>query len=68
MPVCVMCVYSTSLIVYKLSTIIDYSQSAKDIDPYFKSQHYVEYFGHRKLVLILLNGLHKPEKRAHDRN
>ena len=33
--------------------ITDYSQSAKDIDPYFKSQFDVEMPGHRKPVLIL---------------
>ena len=32
--------------------ITDHSQSAKDIDPYFKSQLYVKDPGHRKPVLI----------------
>ena len=48
--------------------ITDHSQSAKDIDPYFKSQLYVENPGHRKPVLISSNGLSKPGERAHDRN
>ena len=45
--------------------IIDHSQSAKEIDPYFKSQLYVD-SGHRKPVLILPNWLSKPGERAHD--
>ena len=48
--------------------ITDYSQSAKDIDPYFQSQLYVENPGHRKPILILPNGLRKPGELAHDRN
>ena len=48
--------------------INDHSQSAKDIDPYFNSQRYVEDLGHQKPVLILPNGLPKPGERAHDRN
>ena len=39
MPVCLLFVYSRSGIIFILSTsvITDYSQSAKGIDPYFKS-------------------------------
>ena len=48
--------------------ITDHCQSAKDIDPYFKSHLYVEDPGHRNPVLILPNGLSKPGERAHDRN
>ena len=49
-----MCVLFVSDIVFNPSAgaITDHSQSAKDIDPYFKSQLYVEDLGHRKLVLI----------------
>ena len=43
--------------------ITDHSQSAKDIDPYFQSQLYAEDHGHRKLVLLLPNGLRKPRER-----
>ena len=44
MPVCVLFVSSRSDIVFNPSAgaITDHSQSAKDIDPYFKSQLYVE--------------------------
>ena len=48
--------------------ITNNSQSSKDLDPYFKSQLYVEDIGYRKLVLILQNGLSKPGKRAYDGN
>ena len=70
MPVCVLFVSSRSGIVFNPSAgvITDNSQSAKDIDSYFKSQLYVEGPGHRKPVLILPNGLSKPGERAHDRN
>ena len=70
MPVCVLFVSSTSVIVFNPSvgTITDHSQSAKDIDPCFKSQLYVQDPGHRKPVLILPNGLSKPGERAHDGN
>ena len=70
MPVCVLFVSSRSGVVFNASagTITDHSQSAKDIDPYFKSQLYVEDPGHRKPVLILPNWLSKPVERAHDRN
>ena len=60
---CVYCfVSSRSGIVFNPSAgaITDHSQSTKDIDPYFKSQLYVEDPGHRKSVLILPNGLSKP--------
>ena len=70
MPVCVLFVSSRSGIVFNLSAgaITDHSQSAKDIELYFKSQLYVEDPGHRKPVFILPNGLSKPGERAHDRN
>ena len=44
MPVCALFVSSRSGIVFSPSAgaITDHSQSAKDIDPYFKSQLYVE--------------------------
>ena len=52
MPVCVLSVSSRSGIVFNPSagTITDHSQSVKDIDPYFKSQLYVENPVHRKPV------------------
>ena len=70
MFVCVLFVSSRSGIVFypTAGTITDHSQSAKDIDPYFKSQLYVEDPGQRKPVLILPNELSKPGERAHDRN
>ena len=70
MPVCVLFVSNRSGIVYNLSAdaIADHSQSAKDLDSYFKVQLYVEDSGHRKPVLILSNGLSKPGEPAHDRN
>ena len=63
MPVCVLFVSSRSGIVFNQSSgaITDRSQSAKDIDQYFKSQLYVEDPGHQKPVLILPNGLSKLE-------
>ena len=69
MPLCVLFLSSRSAIVFNPSAgaITDHSQSAKDIDPYFKSQLYVEDPGHRKPVIILPNGLSKPGERAHDR-
>ena len=44
MPVCVLFVYGKSGIVFNPSAgaIPDHSQSAKDIDPYFKSRFYVK--------------------------
>ena len=70
MPVYVQFVSSRSGIVFNPSAgaITEHSQSAKDIDPYFKSQLYVEDPGHPKPVLILPNGLSKAGERAHDRN
>ena len=66
MPVCVQFVSSRSGIVFNpsASAIADHSQSAKDIDPYFKL--YAEDPGRRKPVRILPNS--KPGERAHDRN
>ena len=63
MPMYVLFVSSRSGIVFNSSAgaITDHSQSAKDIDPYFKSQLYVEDPDHRKPVLILPNVLSKPE-------
>ena len=68
MPVCVLFASSRSSIVFNQSAgaITDHSQSAKDIDPYFRSQLYVEDPGHRQPVVILPNGLSKPGERAHD--
>ena len=70
MPVCVLFVSRRSGIVLNQSTgaITDISQLAKEIDPYFKYQLYVEDPGHRKPVLNLPNVLSKPGERAHDRN
>ena len=67
---CVLFVSSRSGIVFNPSAgaITGHSQSAKDIDPYFKSQLYMKNPSHRKPVLILPNGLSKPGERAHDRN
>ena len=69
MLVCVLFVSSRSGIIFNLSAgaLTDHSQSAKDLDPYFKSQLYEEDPGHRKPVLILPNGPSKPGERAHDR-
>ena len=55
MSVCVLFVSSRSGIVLNHSAraISDYSQSAKDIDPYFTSQLYVDDHGHRRPVLIV---------------
>ena len=52
MPVCALFVSSRSDIVCNPSAgaITDDSQSAKNIDPYFKSQLYAEDPGHRKPV------------------
>ena len=70
MPVCVLFVSSRWGIVFKprASAITNHSQSAKDIDPYIKSQLDVEDPGHQKPVLILPNGLSKSGERADDRN
>ena len=50
MPVCVLFVSSRSGIVFNPSAgdITNHSQSAKDIDPYFKSQLYVKDPSHQK--------------------
>ena len=68
--VCVLFVSSRSGIVFNPErlSITYHSQSAKDIDPYFKSQLYLEDPGNRKPVPNLPKGLSKPEERAHDRN
>ena len=68
--VCVLFVSRRSDIVFNQSSgaITDHSQSAKDIDQYFKSQLYVEDPGLRKPILILPNGLSKPGERAHNGN
>ena len=70
MPVCVLFVSSRSRIIFNpnAGAITDRSQSAKDIDSYFKSKRCVEDPGHRKPVLILPNGLSKPGVQAHNRN
>ena len=69
MPACVLFVCSRSGIVFNPSAgaITDHSQSVTDIDPYLKSQLYVEDPGYRKPVLILPNGLSKPGERTRDR-
>ena len=69
MPVCVLFVSSRLGIVFNPSAgaITDNSQLAKDIDPYFKSQFYVEDPGHQKPVLILPNGLSKPKEKLNFR-
>ena len=48
MPLCVLFVSIRSGIVFNPSAdaVTDHSQSAKDIDPYFKSELYSEYHGH----------------------
>ena len=53
--VCVLFVCSRSCSVFNpgASVITDHSQSAKDIDPYFKPQLYAEDPGCRKTVRIL---------------
>ena len=70
MLVCVLFVSSRSGIVFNPSAgaITDHSQSAKDIDPHFKSQLNVEDPSPHKPVLILPNGLRKSRERAYDRN
>ena len=54
MPKCVLFVSSSSGIVFNYSAgaITDQSESAKDIDAYFKSQHDAKDPGHRTPVLI----------------
>ena len=63
MPVYVLFVSRRSDIVFNLSAgaITDHIQSAKDIDPYFKSQFYVKDPGHRKPVLIYRMGWVNPK-------
>ena len=63
MPVCVLFMSNRSGIVFNPSAgaITDHSQSAKDVDPYFKSKLYVDDPGHRKPVLILPNRLRNSE-------
>ena len=54
MPACVLFVSSRSRIVFNPSAgaITDHSQSANDIDQYFKSRLYVEDHGHRTPVIF----------------
>ena len=68
MSVCVLFLSSMSDIVFNpsASAFTDHSQSAKNIDPYFKSQLYAKDPGHRNPVRILPNS--KPGERAHDTN
>ena len=63
MPVCVLFVSSRSGIVFYPSAgeFTDHSQSAKDIDPYFKSKLYVKDPGNRKPLLIYGMGWVNPE-------
>ena len=63
MPMCVLFVSGGSGIVCNPSAgaITDHSKSAKDMDPYYKSQLYVEDSGHRKLLLIYRMGCVNPE-------
>ena len=67
---CVYYLFRRSCVIFNPSAaaFTDHSQSAKDMDPHFKSHLYVKVPGHRKPVLILPNGLSKPEERAHVRN
>ena len=67
--VCVLFMSSRSGIVFNMSAgaITDHSQSAKDVDPYFKAQLYEEDPGHRKPILNLPNRLSKHGERARDR-
>ena len=67
MLVCVLFVSSRSRIVFfnpSTGAIIDHDQSAKDIDPYFKSKLYVKDPSHRQPVPILSNDRSKPGERA----
>ena len=63
MLVCGLFICSSSGIVFNSSAglIIDHIQSAKDIDPYFKFQLYVQDPSHRKPVLIYRMGWENPE-------
>ena len=70
MLVCVLFLSSRSDIVFNqcAGAITEHSQSAKNIDSYFKSQLYVDDPGHLNPVLILPNGLSNSGERAYDRN
>ena len=70
MVVGVLFVSSMSGIVFDQSAhaVIDNSQSAKNIDQYFKFQLCVKDPDHEKLVIILPNGICKPGEWAHDKN
>ena len=64
---CVYCFVSSRsgvVFIQNADAITDHSQSTKDIDPYFKSQLYMEDLGHRKPELILPIWLSKPSERA----
>ena len=63
--VCVLFASSRSCIVFNQSAdaMTNHSQSAKNIDQYFKSQLYVKDSSHRKPVLILPNRLSQPGER-----
>ena len=67
---CVLFVSSRSGIVFNPSAgaITDDSQSAKDIDPYFKSQLYVEDPTTESRYSFLPNGSSELGEREHDRN
>ena len=68
MPVCVLHIQHVNIVVNQCAdAITDYSQSANDINSYFKSQ-LGGGTGHRKPVLISPNGLCKPGNRVDDRN
>ena len=51
-----------------VGAITDHNQSVIDIDPYLKSQLYVEDPATERRYSFLPNGLSKPEERAQDRN
>ena len=55
--------FSTLATVQSLTTV----NQRKNIDPYFKSQLYVEDPGHQKPILISSNGLSKSRERVQDR-
>ena len=63
---CVYCLYLAGRVSFSTREPVQSLQSAKDIDPYFKSQLYVDEPGHRKPVLILLNGLSKRRERERE--
>ena len=70
MPVCLLFVSTRSGIVFNPSAgaMTDHNQSAKDVNPYFKSLLHVVDPGHREPALILPNGPSESGERAHDRN